>query len=79
MGSNRFQSSESNPPKELAVRFWSLVLLAKLAVLVIGAGVILLGFTAYRTIGAGMLLVGIVIAVRWAHLFRRARREFAGA
>lgn len=70
MGSSR----GADTPRELELRFWWLVLLAKLIVLVLASGLILAVFTEYRLAGAAITLIGIAIAVRWAYLFRKSRQ-----
>lgn len=63
--------SRRAPRPELVVRFWTLVLLAKLAVLLLGIGVLVAAFTGYTAAGVGLVGVALLVGVRWAMLFRR--------
>lgn len=72
MSEDGFQEARSStPPRELEVRFWTLVMLAKVVILVLGLGVILLLVTPYRTAGAAISLIGVAVAVRWWFMYRR--------
>ncbi len=74
MARERFGSDGADAPRDLELRFWWLVLLAKLVVLVVAAGLIIAVLTEYRLAGMALTIIGIGIAVRWAYLFRRSRR-----
>lgn len=61
------------PRRELVVQFWTLVLLAKLAVIAIGGGILFLAFTEYLIAGGLLVLIGIAVGLRWAYLYRQAQ------
>ena len=60
-------------PKEVVVGFWTLVLLVKVAVIAVGAGLVILTFTDVTWIGLGLLLLGGIVVVRWIVTYRRLR------
>lgn len=68
-------TAQSSPPQELVIGFWTLVILAKLVVLVFSAGVIVLAFTDVPIAGAALILLGVGVAIRWVRLFRRVRKD----
>lgn len=59
------------PPRELVVGFWTLVILVKLAVIVVGAGAIVIVFTEHDAAGLALFLLGGFILVRWVLTYRR--------
>lgn len=67
-------TSATSPAPELVIRFWTLVVIAKLAVLVTGAGILVFAATSYRAAGLGIIGVGVLIAIRWVHLYMRAKQ-----
>lgn len=66
-------SRGADTPRELELRFWWLVLLAKLVVLVLASGLIIVVFTEHQLAGAAITLIGFGIAIRWAYVFRKSR------
>lgn len=70
-------SMRGDAPPAVTVRFWWLVVLAKLAILTVGFGVIAVTFTRFRIAGIALVVIGLGIGVRWAVLFRRSRRALA--
>lgn len=75
MAEDGFAPAQSDaPPKELELRFWWLVLLAKLGILVLGAGLVTVAVTEYRLAGLALTLIGVGIGLRWAYLLRKSQR-----
>ena len=73
---DRSYSSSADPPKELVVGFWTLVLLLKLAILAIGVGVIVLIFTDVLVLGGALVIVGIIVLIRWILTYRSLREQY---
>lgn len=66
---------DRSPQKELTVGFWTLVLFAKIAILAIGLGLILLLGTELTILGIGLLGVGFYVIFRWILTYRRIRKQ----
>ena len=67
----------SDRTRALVVKFWSLVILSKVIVFVLGIGLILLAFTEYQLVGAGLTVIALLFAVRWVWVYRAAQDTIA--
>lgn len=63
------------PRRELVVHFWTLVLLAKLAVLSLVGGTLLITFSPFRTAGMLLIAIGIAVGLRWTYLYRETQQS----
>lgn len=61
--------------KDLAVKFWSLVVLTKFLVFVLGIGLIVLAYTEYHIVGLLVTSVVFLIGVRWLRIYRAAQAD----
>lgn len=66
---------EESAPPELARRFWTLVVLLKVAVLVTTPGILLLVLTDRIVEGAALIGLGLLVGVRWVMTYRRVRGD----
>ncbi len=73
MSSTDAAVSDSPARREREVTFWTLVVLAKVIVLVFGAGVVVLVGTDATLAGVIILGIGMLAAGRWVLLFQRTR------
>lgn len=69
----RGEPDQADP--SLRTRFWILVLLAKVCILAIGFGVLLIGFTEYRLVGIAFLLISLGVAYRWIRTYRDVQTD----
>lgn len=67
--------TDSEPPKEVVVGFWTIVLFLKVAVLSLGLGVVLLFFTDFTIAGIALLGVGGYVTLRGTLTYRRLKRR----
>lgn len=72
-GDSTGTSSEESAPPELARRFWTLVVLLKVAVLVTTPGILLLVLTDRIVEGTALTGLGMLVGVRWMMTYRRVR------
>lgn len=73
--SGDLQGGENDPPKEVVVGFWTIVLFVKVAVLALGLGSILLVATEFTILGLALIGVGGYVIIRGMVTYRRLKRQ----
>ena len=64
MGARASGDHGADPPRELVVRFWTVVILVKIAVLALGGGTVIVLLTEFLALGIALIGIGFAAVFR---------------
>lgn len=68
--------ADTEAPADLVTGFWTLILLVKVGVLVLGAGVVAIVLTDHEVAGVALIALGGLVVARWVMTYRRVRDRY---